>query len=117
MRHIFIDPPYPVLEGNQLFSLDDPVLNRDDQLLYFHRLKESIIGVNDSIETADYLVDLKGLDAAEYYSFGNYSRFLKIDSNVKFRAFILMEPPSAFPYIIRHCLKFLSTLSFYMFTT
>jgi hypothetical protein len=101
MRNIFIDPPYQVLEKNKLFALDDPVLNRDDQLLYFFRLKESIIKRKNIVNTADYLENLRGDGSFEYYSFGNYSRFLSMSSGTDLRAFILMEPPSAFPYIYK----------------
>ena len=101
MRSIYIDPPYKVLEENKLFSLDDPILNRDDQLLYFYRLKESILKNGSIVNTADYLDDIDGSDDFDYYSFGNYSRFLKINRGTKLRAFVLMEPPSAFPYIYK----------------
>lgn len=107
MRNIFIDPPYQVLEKNKLFKLDDPILNRDDQLLYFYRLKESIIQDKNMVNTADYLDDMDEVDNFEYYSFGNYSRFLRMGPGADLRAFILMEPPSAFPYIY----KALSTIS------
>lgn len=101
MRNIYVDPPYPVLEGNRLFLLDDPVLNRDDQLLYFHRLRNSILKNGAVVGTADYLKFYDDPRDVEYYSFGNYSRFLKMSCDVKFKAFILMEPPSAFPYIYK----------------
>lgn len=101
MRRIFIDPPYRVLEKNKLFSLDDPILNRDDQLLYFHRLKVSIQKSKSIVNTADYLDDQDMYGDTDYYSFGNCSRFLKINSSARLKAFVLMEPPSAFPYIYK----------------
>ena len=39
-HEIFIDPSYRVFDADGLFDLSNPVLNRDNQLLPFHRLRE-----------------------------------------------------------------------------
>ena len=36
---ILIDPSYSVFNSDGLFNLVDPILNRDGQLLPFHRLR------------------------------------------------------------------------------
>ena len=55
VKTIFIDPPYSVYESDGLFNLTDPVLNRDGQLLPFHRLREHMALRGVSVHTADYL--------------------------------------------------------------
>lgn len=99
---IFIDPAYPVYNNDNLFNLDDPNLNRDSQLLPFHRFRERVISLGKRIHTADHM--LKGGNIAKqgaYYSFGILNNNIKIslEQNVRLVAFIIMEPPIVAPHL------------------
>lgn len=40
---ILIDPSYEIFNGNKLFGLTDPILNRDGQLTPFHGYARTIL--------------------------------------------------------------------------
>jgi hypothetical protein len=98
-RQIFIDPPSKIFYKDQLFNKNNLVLNRDEALEPFIRLKNE---ENNSIKTADYLIDIKNADVErEYYSLGilgNYKKLLNY-KNIKFKSFIIFEPPIVDPNI------------------
>jgi hypothetical protein len=99
---IFIDPSYPVFNSDGLFNLTDPVLNRDNQLLPFHRLRESLISHGKIIHTADYLFQGnydEGL--SDYYSLGLLDNFQKVfqEKLARLAVFVIMEPPVVAPHL------------------
>jgi hypothetical protein len=100
---IFIDPSYPVFNQDKLFDLSDPVLNRDDQLLPFHRLREDLRARGKAVHTADYLLSRDAGPDAEsaYFSLGildNYQRIAR-EGRAKLKTFVIMEPPVVAPHL------------------
>lgn len=98
---IFIDPSYRVFDSDKLFDLSNPVLNRDGQLLPFHRLREHLVSRGISVHTADYLFKDNGQDTTQgdYYSLGlldNFERVL-LGQRARLAAFVIMEPPVVVP--------------------
>ena len=68
---IYIDPVYSAYYNNKLFDASCPVLNRDDTLAPYIRLKVALNCKNIEVKTADYLHS--GMDnpsTCDYYSFG-----------------------------------------------
>lgn len=103
-RRSFIDPSYKVFYKDRLFDLTDPTLNRDDQLLPFSRLRDSLRSRNVCLQTADYLLastDSNGV--SDYYSLGltdNY-KALSRRPDVRLRAFVILEPPVVAPALYK----------------
>jgi len=100
-KNIFIDPSYRVFDLDGLFDLSNPVLNRDDQLLPFHRLREHMASSSMSVRTADYLFKESYQDTqqSDYYSLGlidNFERVL-LERRARLAAFVIMEPPVVVP--------------------
>lgn len=101
--HIYLDPSYPVFNRDRLFDLSDPMLNRDDQLLPFHRLREHLRAQGRTVRTADYLLAGAPEPAAghDYYSLGildNYRR-IAAERRAALKAFVIMEPPVVAPHL------------------
>lgn len=101
IREIFIDPSYRAFNSDGLFDLANPVLNRDSQLLPFHRLREHLTNRGVEVHTADYLFKGSGHDAQQcaYYSLGlldNYER-VSLERSARLAAFVIMEPPVVAP--------------------
>jgi hypothetical protein len=100
---LFIDPPYKVYYSNKLFDLTNTLLNRDDQLLPFHRLREHLANSGIKVKTSDDLLknDNTDLVKREYYSLGlldNFERIL-LERRARLVAFVIMEPPIVAPSI------------------
>lgn len=100
-RQIYIDPSYRVFDSDGLFDLANPVLNRDAQLLPFHRLREHMASRGISVHTADYLfkADAQDSQQSDYYSLGlldNLDRVLH-EGRARLAAFVIMEPPVVVP--------------------
>jgi hypothetical protein len=109
---VYIDPSYSAYYGDRLFDLSDAVLNRDNCLLPFVRMRESLNACGIAVHTADKLLEQWPSEViAEYYSLGildNYKNLLG-RRNVKLVGFLIMEPPvvaprlySALPELTRH---------------
>lgn len=99
---IFIDPSYQVFNSDGLFDLADSVLNRDDQLLPFHRLREHLISQGKSVHTADYLFQGSYCDGLnDYYSLGLLDNYRKAshEKRARLAAFVIMEPPVVAPHL------------------
>ena len=99
---IFIDPSYPVFNADGLFNLTDPVLNRDNQLLPFHRLHDRLISQGKSIHTADYLFQgTYRTQQSDYYSLGILDNFRKVSQKnlAHLSVFVIMEPPVVAPHL------------------
>lgn len=98
---VFIDPSYPEFLKDGLFDGSDPVLNRDDQLLPFIRLKAHLEARGIPLHTADRLKD--GSVVAEinhYWSMGltDYAA-LRGRADVRLRGFVILEPSLVAPWL------------------
>jgi hypothetical protein len=100
-RHIYIDPSHDFFNSDGLFDLSNPVLNRDGQLLPFHRLRDRLSIQGISVHTADILRNRAALPAGprDYYSLGILESFERLQSegSVRLAAFVIMEPPVVAP--------------------
>lgn len=104
-KTIFIDPSYRVFDSDGLFDLANSVLNRDGQLLPFHRLRKHLKSRGVSVHTADYLFqdDHPEKSQKNYYSLGlldNFERIL-IEQRAHLTGFVLMEPPVVAPTLYK----------------
>jgi hypothetical protein len=101
VKNIFIDPSYRVFDSDGLFDLTNPVLNRDGQLLPFHRMREYMASQGFSVHTADYLFKDSGHVAqqCDYYSLGLLDDFERVlrERRARLAAFVIMEPPVVAP--------------------
>lgn len=98
---VFIDPSYPDFLKDGLFDGRNPVLNRDDQLLPFIRLKQHLEALGIPLHTADRLKD--GSVVAEtnhYWSMGlmDYAA-LRERKDVRLRGFVILEPSLVAPWL------------------
>ncbi|MDR3409559.1 MAG: glycosyltransferase family 10 [Formivibrio sp.] len=98
---IFIDPSYRVFDSNGLFDLDNPILNRDGQLLPYDRFRKCMANKDVGVSTADYLFKhaYKDMQYNKYYSLGILENFERIlhESRARLSAFVIMEPPVVAP--------------------
>lgn len=103
-KRIFVDPSSKAYYEDRLFDDANPVLNRDDTLAPFIRLREALEQKGTGLHTADRLPQSVNLDqASDYYSMGvleNYGR-LRSFVDVKLRAFLIFEPPVVDPRLYR----------------
>jgi hypothetical protein len=104
-KQIFIDPSYRVFNSDKLFDLSNPALNRDDQLLPFHRLREHLASKDIEVHTADFLFKENSVDGThcDYYSLGildNFERVL-VEQRAKLSAFVVMEPTVVAPSLYK----------------
>src|SRR5574340_1626647 len=92
-RTIFIDPSSKAYYRDKLFDLSDPVLNRDDTLAPFGRVRSYLDEHNTDIHTADYLLAGASHTACDYYSIGLLKNYPELRSwkNVRLRGFVIME--------------------------
>jgi len=98
--NIFIDPAYKAYYQDELFNAQNRILNRDDTLSPFIRMRKSLEERNVTVKTADYLINnsddsIRG----DYYSFGvldNFEALFK-RKNIKLKSFIVLEPPVVSP--------------------
>lgn len=98
---IYVDPPYKAYYQDRLFDSADPVLNRDDTLAPFIRLRAALERQGVSLHTADYLPQQMQEQVSDYYSLGvldNY-RELGTRNDVRLRAFAIFEPPVVAPHL------------------
>ncbi|MDP3192343.1 glycosyltransferase family 10 domain-containing protein [Rhodoferax sp.] len=102
-RHIFIDPSYRVFDEDGLFDLSNTLLNRDGQLLPFHRLREKLADKSIDVHTADYLLnnDIYDMQSSDYYSLGLLENIERIsrEGRARLAAFVIMEPPVVLPHL------------------
>ncbi|MDD4962493.1 MAG: glycosyltransferase family 10 [Gallionella sp.] len=100
---IYIDPSYRMFDADGLFDLSNPVLNRDGQLLPFHRLREQMTHQGISVHTADYL--FKSVEQStqqnRYYSLGLLEHYEQVSQKglAHLSAFVIMEPPVVAPLL------------------
>lgn len=100
-KNIYIDPSYRVFDSDGLFDLTNQVLNRDGQLLPFHRLCEHLTRRSISVHTADFLFKDGNQDTrqSDYYSLGLLDSFeqVSLKKRARLAAFVIMEPPVVLP--------------------
>lgn len=111
-NQVFIDPPSPTYYEDRLFDAASPILNRDDTLAPFVRLRAAFAQQGVVLHTADYLKQQASQErVSDYYSLGvlgNYERLSERD-DVRLRAFVVFEPPVVDPRIY-HALPKLTAL-------
>jgi hypothetical protein len=103
-RAVFIEPTYPDFLRNKLFDLGDARLNRDNQLIPGVRLREAYERMGIPVYTADYLREKKVVaHQNDYWSLGDADKYREFvgRSDVKLKAFIMMEPPLIKPDVYR----------------
>lgn len=97
---IFIDPPSPAYYEDRLFDTSSAVLNRDDSLVPYARVRDSYSALGKGVRTADYLMQQpEGSATYDYYSLGvlaNYKSLLT-RADVCLKAFVIFEPPVVEP--------------------
>jgi hypothetical protein len=99
---IYVDPSYSAYYENRLFDAADPILNRDDTLAPYIRLRDALLQQDITLNTADQLAQHASQNnSCDYYSLGmleNYAE-LKARGNVNLKAFIIFEPPVVAPQL------------------
>jgi hypothetical protein len=91
----YIDPPSPAYYGDRLFDLTDSVLNRDDSLLPFAQVRDTLRLRGHEVHTADLLPAPSSDRRIDYFSLGVLDRYRSMRSrpDVRLRAFVVFEPP------------------------
>jgi len=100
---VFIDPSYPDFLDDRLFESNDVRLNRDDQLLPYIRLKQTLEARGIPLHTADRLKDGRlSAEINHYWSLGlkEYQPLLA-RADVRLRGFIILEPPLVAPWLYK----------------
>ncbi|HXH73866.1 MAG TPA: glycosyltransferase family 10 [Bacteriovoracaceae bacterium] len=96
MNKIFLDPTYSNYEKNNLFNAYDTVLNRDDTLEPFIKLKLDLEEQGFQVYTYDFrkIFTDEELAGSGYISLGNMQNLEDIKKyNLRPLAFFIMEPP------------------------
>lgn len=99
-KHVYVDPSSKAYCEDRLFDHADPVLNRDDTLASFIRLRTALEQKGVSLHTADLLPQLSNREqVSDYYSLGMLENFeyLRARDDVRLRAFVIFEPPVVDP--------------------
>lgn len=101
---IYIDPSSPAYYKDRMFDIADPVLNRDDTLVPYFKLRAAQQKLGVEVHTADFLMAQENREhASDYYSLGvldNYKVLLK-RANVHLKAFVIFEPPVVDPRLYK----------------
>lgn len=102
---IIIDPSSAHYNEDRLFDASNVMLNRDDTLAPFIRMKSAIESGGTEIHTADYLWRQQGMQhgGCDYYSLGVIRDFRRMaeQDGVRLKAFLIMEPPVVAPKLYR----------------
>jgi hypothetical protein len=101
---IYVDPSYKAYYEDRLFDQTNPVLNRDDTLAPFIRLRVALKQQGIDLHTADFLVQRESQDRfCDYYSLGELENYeqLKARDDVRLQAFVIFEPPVVDPRLYR----------------
>ena len=100
----YVDPPSPAYYGDKLFDISDAVLNRDDSLVPYARVRQAFRAAGEDLRTADYLMKAPaGERISNYYSLGvlnNYKALLR-RTDVRLKAFVIFEPPVVDPSLYK----------------
>uniref|UniRef100_UPI0040485180 glycosyltransferase family 10 domain-containing protein n=1 Tax=Orrella sp. TaxID=1921583 RepID=UPI0040485180 len=100
----YVDPPSPAYYEDRLFDTSDAILNRDDSLVPYARVRQAYRAAGKELRTADYLMKTPGGEAvSNYYSLGvldNYKALLQ-RADVRLKAFVIFEPPVVDPRLYK----------------
>lgn len=100
----YVDPPSPAYYEDRLFDTSDAVLNRDDSLVPYARVRQAFRAAGKDLRTADYLMKAPaGTAISNYYSLGvldNYKALLQ-RTDVRLKAFVIFEPPVVDPRLYK----------------
>jgi hypothetical protein len=100
LKRIYVDPPSSAYYEDRLFDHSNSVLNRDDTLAPFIRLRTALDQQGVELHTADRLLPQTSQgEVCDYYSFGildNFAQFASTE-NVNLKAFVIFEPPVVDP--------------------
>ena len=103
-KKVYIDPSSKAYYGDRLFDSADPVLNREDTLAPYIRLRQALGLQGVELHTADYLVQNESrMSGCDYYSLGVLSNFKRMSSiaDINLCAFVIFEPPVVDPRLYR----------------
>jgi hypothetical protein len=100
----YVDPPSPAYYEDRLFDTSNAILNRDDSLVPYARVRETFRAAGKDLRTADYLMKAPaGTAISNYYSLGvldNYKALLqRVD--VRLKSFVIFEPPVVDPRLYK----------------
>lgn len=102
LKTIYIDPYSKDYYEDQLFDRTNLVLNRDDNLAPFIRLRQTLLNQGADVHTADFFgKEVNEKQTCDYYSLGvlgNY-KSLGAGADVRRRAFVIFEPPVVAPHL------------------
>jgi hypothetical protein len=100
---VFVDPPSPAYYADRLFDTSNPILNRDDSLLPYARVREAFNELGIEVHTADLLPNELSQSGCDYYSLGVLENFreLSVRKDVRLRAFVILEPPVVEPRLYK----------------
>ena len=87
-----------------MFDANDKVLNRDDTLDPYIRMKAVCALKGIAVHTADLLLSQRAsAEICDYYSLGALDNFEQLAENgqVRLRAFVIFEPPVVAPHLYR----------------
>ena len=100
----YVDPPSPAYYRDKLFDTTDAILNRDDSLAPYVRVRQAFRETGKDLRTADYLLETPvGRTVSNYYSLGildNYKALFQ-RADVRLKAFVIFEPPVVDPRIYK----------------
>jgi hypothetical protein len=100
----YVDPPSPTYYGDKLFDTSDAILNRDDSLVPYARVRQAFRAAGKDMQTADYLIKAPaGESISNYYSLGvldNYKALCQ-RADVCLKAFVIFEPPVVDPRLYK----------------
>jgi len=100
----YVDPPSPAYYEDKLFDLSNAVLNRDDSLIPYARVRQAYRAAGKELRTADYLMQAPiGTVPSDYYSLGvldNYKALIQ-RKDVRLKAFVIFEPPVVDPRLYK----------------
>ena len=89
----YVDPSSPAYYGDKLFDTSDAILNRDDSLVPYARVRQVFRAAGKDMQTADYLMKApEGESISNYYSLGvldNYKALLQ-RADVCLKAFVIL---------------------------
>lgn len=103
-REVFVDPPSKAYYEDRLFDTFNAILNRDDSLVPYERVRQAYRAAGKELRTADYLMKAPaGGVLSNYYSLGvldNHKALLQ-RTDVCLKAFVIFEPPVVDPRLYR----------------
>jgi hypothetical protein len=100
----YVDPPSSAYYEDRLFDIADAVLNRDDSLVPYARVRQAYRTAGKELRTADCLMQApEGEVVNNYYSLGVLSNYKALfeRADVCLKAFVIFEPPVVDPRLYK----------------